>query len=47
MPLWSLVVSHLLLFVGIPVAAVAFELMLAIVVGRALRYGLGGAESAE
>jgi hypothetical protein len=33
---------HALLYVGIPVGAVGFELALAIVVGRALKYGLGG-----
>jgi hypothetical protein len=34
-------VNNLLFFVGIPLVAIVFELVLAIVVGKALRYGIG------
>ncbi|HXE14689.1 MAG TPA: hypothetical protein VN633_21365 [Bryobacteraceae bacterium] len=33
--------NNLLFFVGIPLVAIVFELSLAIVVGKALRYGVG------
>jgi hypothetical protein len=36
-----MLVTHLLWLAGIP-AAIILELTLAIVVGRALRYGIGG-----
>jgi hypothetical protein len=38
---------HALLFVGIPLAAVGVELALAILVGRALKYGLGNINRTE
>ena len=38
--------THILWLAGIP-AAIILELTLAIVVGRALRYGIGGAERTE
>jgi hypothetical protein len=38
---------HALLFVGIPLAAVGVELALAILVGRALKYGLGNVNRTE
>jgi hypothetical protein len=38
---------HALLFVGIPLAAVGVELALAILVGRALKYGLGNFNRTE
>jgi hypothetical protein len=38
---------HTLLYIGIPLAAVGLELALAIVVGRALKYGLGNYNRTE
>jgi hypothetical protein len=38
---------HALMIVGIPLAAVGLELALAIVVGRALKYGLGNFNRTE
>jgi hypothetical protein len=38
---------HALLIVGIPLAAIGLELALAIVVGRALKYGLGNFNRTE
>jgi|SwirhisoilCB3_FD_contig_61_681831_length_441_multi_1_in_0_out_0_1 hypothetical protein len=38
---------HALLLVGIPLAAVGVELALAILVGRALKYGLGNFNRTE
>ncbi len=38
---------HALLYVGIPVAVAGLELALAIVVGRALKYGLGNFNGTE
>jgi len=38
---------HALLLVGIPLAAVGVELALAILVGRALKYGLGNINRTE
>lgn len=38
---------HALLLFGIPLAAVGVELALAIVVGRALKYGLGNFNRTE
>jgi hypothetical protein len=32
---------HVVMYIGIPLAAVGLELALAIVVGRALKYGFG------
>jgi hypothetical protein len=37
----SILVNNILLFVGIPLVAIVLELLLAIVVGKALRYGIG------
>ena len=39
--LGSILVNNILLFIGIPLVAIVFELLLAIVVGKALRYGIG------
>lgn len=39
--LGSILVNNILLFIGIPLVAIVFELLLAIVVGKALRYGVG------
>jgi len=36
-----------LLYVGIPLAAIGVELALAIVIGRALKYGLGNFNRTE
>jgi hypothetical protein len=33
-------VNNILFFIGIPLVAIMFELLLAIVVGKALRYGI-------
>ena len=44
---WSLSTMQALLYVGIPLAAIGVELALAIVIGRALKYGLGNFNRTE